>query len=105
MERFVNVIFSGCLQELYQPVDAYECFLGHFFHKTLFWIAANYRNNLNSSVWYIFIAYFISRKTFVLQVLKEDIPMKFWNHLHHRTTKNFAQKHIKDGTQDEFPDS
>lgn len=32
------------------------------------------------------------------------VPMEFWSHFHHRTTKNFAQNHIQDGTQAEFPD-
>lgn len=47
--------FSGCLQKLHKPVDAYECFLGHFFWKTLFWIASNYRKKRNS-LWYVFVA-------------------------------------------------
>lgn len=45
MEIFVNVIFSGYMQEPYQPVKSYECFLGHFFCKTLYWIADNWRKN------------------------------------------------------------
>jgi len=75
---------GGCSQKPYQPTDVHEGFLGHFFCKTLFWIADAQRNKFNCSVWCVFFADVVGRKTFALHVLEESMPMAFLNYLHHK---------------------